>query len=652
MKKILSIIVIYAAFLWTALAQGTDTSQTMQEMYLNTFTITGTRTPKTLNNTPVVTRVISAKEIEKLDATDIKDVLLSELPGVEFSYSMNQQVSMRLQGLGGMSVLFLIDGERLAGETLDNIDFQRLNMDNIERIEIVKGAASALYGSNSVGAVVNIITKSKSEPWAAQINTRFGSKHNEQRHGGNLSFRQGKFTNLFNAQYDTQDSYRVYDEGKTDSSLVFGTYQWNLKDKLIYKINNNHEIIAKGGFYFHERNSSIQQKDRARDYAGGIRYRGRLNDDNSLEIGYTADRYDKSDFYPEIKKEYIDYQNTQHSLRALFTHTFSDDLSLIVGGDGMYDYLMSYQFIESDNSHDQYTSDFFAQADYNIGKHWNLIGGVRADYFSKYGWELSPKLAAMYKLEKLKFRGSYSKGFRAPTLKEMYMNFNMGNVFNIYGNEDLQAEKTNSFCLSAEYLQKYYCITVTGFYNILDNEISTVWDSTLSSQSGTNGAMRYINVEGTDLASVDVSFAANYPNGINLKLNYGYFHEFPHNDAPNTSDSRPHTLTAQIGYHKGWKNYQFDVILNGRYLSEANFYSVSSSNSGVYDTYSKTFSPAYTLWRLSTLHKFYNCFSITLSIDNLFNYIPKHYDYNSPYTVGTTFSIGAALDIDKFVDIL
>ena len=112
MKKILSIIVIYAAFLWTALAQGTDTSQTMQEMYLNTFTITGTRTPKTLNNTPVVTRVISAKEIEKLAATDIKDVLLSELPGVEFSYSMNQQVSMRLQGLGGMSVLFLIDGER------------------------------------------------------------------------------------------------------------------------------------------------------------------------------------------------------------------------------------------------------------------------------------------------------------------------------------------------------------------------------------------------------------------------------------------------------------------------------------------------------------------------------------------------------------
>ena len=624
------------------MAENTDTLHTMKDIYLNTVTVTGTRTPKTLDNTPVVTRVITAEDIRKLDATNIKDVLMAEIPGVEFSYSMNQQVSMRLQGLGGMSVLFLIDGERLAGETLDNIDFQRLNMDNIERIEIVKGAASALYGSNSVGAVVNIITKSQSNPWAAQVNTRFGSEYGEQRHGGMLSMHQGRFTNIFNVQHDKQDSYHVYDENNADSTLVYGSRQWNFKDKLICEIADGHQLIGRAGYYFHERNTSDFQKDRARDFSGGLRYIGQLSQNDALDIGYTGDRYDKSNFYPDTRKDYLDYKNMQHSLRALYTHTFDQELALTAGGDAMTDYLKSYQFADN-GSHDQYTADLFAQADWSINKHWNVVAGLRADYFSRYGWELSPKLAAMYRIENLKLRSSYSKGFRAPTLKEMYMDFNMANIFNIYGNDQLESEKTNSFSLSAEYVKKYYCLTLTGFYNILDNEISTIWDPTLSNG---RGAMVYRNVEGTNLASVDATVMARWPCGISAKLSYSYFHEFTRHDTPNTADSRPHTLTAQTSYQKSWKDYQMNVILNGRYLSKADFYTVASSGNGAYDTYAPSSSPAYTMWKMTVLQKFWNGLTVTASIDNLFGYKPKKYEYNSPYTVGRTFYIGAALEIE------
>ena len=175
---------------------------------METVVVTGTRTPKLLKDVPIVTRVITADDIQKVDATNIGELLQAELPGIEFSYSMDQQVSLNMQGFGGNAVLFLVDGERLAGETLDNIDYSRLNLDNVERIEIVKGAASSLYGSNAIGGVVNIISKESSEPWTLNLNGRYGS-HNDQRYGGTFTFKAGGLKNSINVQHTSTDPIEV-----------------------------------------------------------------------------------------------------------------------------------------------------------------------------------------------------------------------------------------------------------------------------------------------------------------------------------------------------------------------------------------------------------------------------------------------------------
>ncbi|MDY5609651.1 MAG: TonB-dependent receptor plug domain-containing protein, partial [Sodaliphilus sp.] len=145
-------------------AQDAYTDIIYRKFDLDEVVVTGTRTPKFLKDTPIQTRVINAKEIARLDATNVQDLLQQELPGVEFTYAMNQQTHLNFSGFGGQGVLFLVDGERLAGETMDDVDFTRLSMDNVERIEIVKGAASALYGSNATGGVINIITKKSQKP--------------------------------------------------------------------------------------------------------------------------------------------------------------------------------------------------------------------------------------------------------------------------------------------------------------------------------------------------------------------------------------------------------------------------------------------------------------------------------------------------------
>ncbi len=79
---------------------------------LEQVVVTGTRTPKLLANTPVLTKIITSDDIAKTDATNLRDLLQQVMPGVEFSYAMNQQVHMNVSGFGGQSVLILVDGER------------------------------------------------------------------------------------------------------------------------------------------------------------------------------------------------------------------------------------------------------------------------------------------------------------------------------------------------------------------------------------------------------------------------------------------------------------------------------------------------------------------------------------------------------------
>lgn len=608
---------------------------------LNQVVVTGTRTPKLLKDVPIVTRVISDLDIKRMDATNISDLLQTELPGIEFSYSMNQQTSLNMSGFGGNSVLFLVDGERLAGETLDNVDYSRLNMDNVQRIEIVKGAASSLYGSNAVGGVVNIISRESQEPWSVNVNGRYGT-HNEQRYGGSVGFNAGRFNSMTNVQYtsiDAIDLSKGTDNKEVgDYSMIYGNSTLNIKERLIYTPIDNLKFTARAGYFFRERNSSESQKDRYRSFTGGLKGNYNITDKDDLEVAYSFDQYDKSDYLVFGDLDVRDYSNVQHTLRALYNHTFADKHILTVGGDYMRDYLMSYQFTDG-GSYIQHTADAFAQFDWNPHKKFNLIAGLRFDYFSEAKLSrLSPKLGLMYKLGNCSLRGSYAGGFRAPTLKEMYMNFYMGNIFMIYGNPDLKPESSHNFSLSAEYMKGNHNLTVTGFYNIIDNRITTAWNQAL-------GGQVYTNMSRLQVAGVDANASGKYRCGISWRLSYAYTYEHIKKGEPMLSATRPHTATARIAYDKDWNNYGLSVALTGRYLSKLTT-DVYTEMTSYEQTEKKTY-PGYTIWKLSFAQRVWKGINITLAVDNLFNYRPDYYYSNSPSTTGTTFSVGLSLDIEQ-----
>lgn len=603
---------------------------------LDLVVVTATRTPRLLKDVPIATRVITQDQIKKSDATHIGELLQLELPGIEFSYSMNQQTSLNMQGFGGNSVLFLVDGERLAGETLDNIDYSRLNLDNVERIEIVKGAASSLYGSNAVGGVVNLISKTSTEPWSVNVNARI-AEHNSQRYGTSIGFNKGRFNSMTNVQHTKTGEHRMKnDEG--DFSKVYANRTWNVKERMQYTLNEQFKLTGRAGYFFRERDSQKMSKDRYRDFSGGLKGEYVFNHKSDLELAYAFDQYDKSSYIPTSKTDVRNYSNVQHSVKGLFNYTFSDKHILTVGGDFMRDYLMSYQFTNNGNNK-QYIADGFIQYDSNPIDWFSLIAGLRYDYFSEAKVDhVSAKMGLMFKFNHCSLRASYSGGFRAPTLKEMYMDFDMASIFMIYGNSQLKPESSHNLLLTAEYMNGFYNVVLSGYYNKVENRITTSWNQEL------NG-MRYMNIDKIYIKGIDANISAKYPCGIGAHLSYNYTHEQIKKGQPQVSSTRPHSATARIEYGKIWKNYGFNIALNGRYLSKLTTDEYISATS--YEETKRITYPGYFMGKLTLMQRIWKGINLTMSADNLFNYVPSYYYNNSPATTGITFSAGVSIDIEQ-----
>lgn len=643
MKKTIFILILLVTISYEAIAQikadaKLDSLGTDWDITLNDVVVTGTRTPKLLKDSPVLTRVISASDIKKSDATNISDLLQTELPGIEFSYSMNQQASLNMQGFGGNAILFLVDGERVAGETLDNVDFSRLNLNDAGKVEIVKGAASALYGSNAVGGVVNIISRESSEPWTFNANARCG-EHNEQRYGLNFVFNGWKISNSLSAQYTHIDSYDMKNEG--DYDRFYGGKIYNIKDRMTFKVNDKIKFIGRLGYFFRERNSSETARDRYRDLSSGLKGIYGFSHVTNLELSYSYDQYDKSDYILTNKRDIRDYSNTQTIGKVIFNHAFAGKHILTVGGDVMRDYLMTYQFTDN-GSKTQFTADGFVQIDLNFCKNLNLILGGRYDYFSDSNMKhFSPRINVMYKINNFSFRGSYTGGFRAPTLKEMYMDFDMAGIFMIYGNKDLKPENSNNFQLSAEYTKGLFNATIGGFCNLVDNRTTTVWNKAM------NG-MVYTNIGKMTISGLDANISWRSTWGLGARVSYVYTHEYVRKGEPYTSSTRPHTATIRLDYTKNWKNYGLMVALNGRVLSKVSVDEFVSATS--YEETERVEYPAYTMWKLNVMQSIWKGIDLIATIDNLFNYVPKYNYSSTPSTTGISFAIGLSIDIDKIVN--
>ena len=621
---------------------------------LDEVVVTGTRTPKFLKDVPIQTRVINAKELAKLDATNVQDLLQQELPGVEFSYAMNQQTHLNFSGFGGQGVLFLVDGERLAGETMDDVDFTRLNMDNVERIEIVKGAASALYGSQAAGGVINIITKRSQQPWTLQVNARY-AKHNEQRYGASFGLNRKHLNNMLTAHFNRIDNYDVHSAANPATriiSTVYGDKTLNIRDQLVWSPTENFHLTGRAGYFFRETVRSADQPERYRDFTGGLRMNWSISEQDELQASYAFDQYDKSDYQRITRLDIRDYSNVQNSFRLLYNHSFDGGDVLTVGSDLMHDYL--YNINLNGETREQDSWDLFAQYDWRISDEWEAVGALRYDYFSDgKDSHVTPKLNVCYKpLPNLAIRAGYGMGFRAPTLKEKYYNFDMSGIWIVEGNADLKSEVSHNFNLSIEYTKGRYNLTASAYYNKVRNKLSTSAPY-FKTAADKLPYLPYANLDDYNVCGGEIGVQAKWDNGFGARLTYAYTKEQMARDKDGNAinnqyiPAREHAFNARLDYDcQLTKQYGLNIGLQGRVLSGVenveykNYYDVSQGTIAV--EY-----PAYTIWKLSLVQRIGKAVKVNAALDNLFGYKPKYYYLNSPITDGITFQIGLSIEMEK-----
>lgn len=648
--RIFVIPLIFSLLSLPLMAQSrSDTSITAPD--LAQVVVTGTRSPKPLMKTPVLTQVISGEEIRLSDATDVRQLLTQVMPGVEFTYSQNQQVHLNFSGFGGQSVLLLVDGERLSGETMDDVDFSRLSTLNIDHIEIVKGASSALYGSNAAGGVINIITKKKVRSFGLDLAARWG-KHASQRYSAALDTKAGKWSNRLSALRTSEDNYRVSSAADAKApviSTIFGDRTLHLDDRVSWDLSSALSLSGRAGYFLRQTERSRETPERYRDFSSGLRSLYSTDTFGSLEAAWSFDQYDKSTWLRARRIDVRSYSNVQNAFRLLYNRNIGENV-LTLGADYLYDYLYNTK-LSGSRLHEQ-SVDAFAQYDLHLSNIWEIVAALRYDWFSDHSVSrVTPKLSVRHTpLPHLNVRFGYGMGFRAPTLKERYYDFDMMGIWTITGNPDLRAETSHNFNLSLEYTRGRYSVLLSGYCNVVKDRI-TSGNPYYASSDDIVPRLPYVNVPHFFVSGAEASVHARWSRHLSARISYAFVHEGRMRSSSSDAlispylPSRRHSLTFHTAWsHEFSKHFGVDASLDGRVLSAlnnkefVNYYDVSQGTVSVHY-------PAYTVWKAFVSARVGRRVKINLSADDLLNYRPKYYYLNSPLVDGTNIMLGLAVSL-------
>ena len=624
---------------------------------LGEVVVTGTGTPHHLKSAPVQTELINKKLVEEIAPSGFTDLMTSISPSFDFSPG-SMGPFMQLNGLGNDYILVLIDGKRAYGDIGGQTDLNRINPDNVERIEVVKGASSALYGSDAIAGVINIITKKSNSKVHINNKSRLGD-YGEWIQSNSLDLNLGRFSSSTSVDRKQTDGWKLSpyeidgnDLVETDAMAQNKSEDYTINQQFLFAPTQKLKMKVQGSKYKRniERPESVGKYGYVYDdfsYAAGADYL--LNQTNKITLNWHSDRFNYFYKYNQNYKDYTvgeEVKQTQQvrdglDLKGIFKLTEHHQLS--VGGEYINEKLESEGRLVNEKA-DAYTVAAFAQDEMKFFKNLSLVVGARFVNHKEFGSAFTPKVSALYKIKDLNLRATYARGFKTPTLKELYYHYvkKMGGSTYLYlGNTDLDPQTSNYYSASAEYIINGFSVSITAYKNNVNDLIAyeTVDIPAEDAAEGVTKARKHYNISEASTQGFDFIFNANLGGGFSVGGGYSYV------DAQNkTEDIRLEGVAEnygniRFGYQHQWKLYHLNATVVGRFQDDK-FYDDGNAK-------------AYNLWKFTTTHQFKTNsafdFELNAGIDNLFDYVDdspygSHYGTINP---GRTFFVGLNINFAK-----
>ncbi|HDI3306325.1 TPA: ligand-gated channel protein [Vibrio cholerae] len=499
-----------------------------------TMVVTAAGYAQVIQNAPASISVISREDLESRYYRDVTDAL-KNVPGVTVTGG-GDNTDISIRGMGSNYTLILVDGKRQTSrQTRPNSDGPGIEqgwlppLQAIERIEVIRGPMSTLYGSDAIGGVINIITRKDQQQWSG--NVQLSTVVQENRASGDEQsanfFVTGPLSDALSLQVYGQTTQRDEDEiehGYGDKSLR------SLTSKLNYQLNPDHQLQLEAGVSAQDRENNVGKSAQSSGSKTDNEYRR-----NHIAVSHQGDWQDvgQSDTYLQYE------ENTNKSREMSIDNTvFKSTLVAPIG-----EHMLSFGVEGKHESLEDKTSNKissrthisntqwagFIEDEWALAEQFRLTFGGRLDHDKNYGSHFSPRVYGVWNLDSAwTVKGGVSTGFRAPQLREVTQDWGqVSRGGNIYGNPDLQPETSINKELSLGYLSDTgLSASLTAFHNDFKDKITRVKcpDSICTSgknQFGADPTYR-VNIDEAETYGAEAEFGFPITDTIDFGSSYTY----------------------------------------------------------------------------------------------------------------------------------
>ena len=414
---------------------------------LSEVILTATKRIKKITSVPYPVSIVSNNEIKNLGAVRLNEIL-NEQTGI-FSVSDESGFEgIQIQGISSEYVMVLIDGFPVIGRKSGNLDLKRFTLNNVERIEILKGPSSSLYGSEAIGGVINIITK-KINDKSLNGNTSFQIDSYSDSNF-NVNFRNGlkKIKYEFNGNGYSSKGYDI--NPNTSGKTISPFRNFTLNNNIYYNFNDDLSLRLKNRFAWQDQD--LEKKINDINFIGST-----IEKDLNINLRVEQKLIDKIDIIYDFyftkfeSEESIDNQTSINQIPDNFfnqdlfrpelriNYLLSQNLILSSGVGVNYDKLERSFFDENVSFNSQYV---YSQIDLNIKDKIKILLGGRFDNHSEYKDQFSPKFGVKLNINQIiSVKGSIGYGFKSPDFRQLYFNFTNSTIgYSVLGNKVAERE--------------------------------------------------------------------------------------------------------------------------------------------------------------------------------------------------------------------